>query len=310
MISASHTNNRIQSIRAFNRFYTDLIGVLRGGMHHTPYSLTDARVLYELNQREAMPISELRRAMNIDAGYLSRILRRFHADELIVRERSAHDGRQQVIKLTDSGKAAWTMLDERAAAQIRDLLSPLNDHDQHRLVSSMQTIRDVLEALPKPDAYLLRPLRPGDLGWVVHRHGAIYSEEYGFDEHFEALVARIVSDYVANHDPQRESAWIAEVDGKPAGSIFCMKKDDQTAQLRLLLVEPWARGTGIGGRLIEECIRFARRAGYTSMMLWTNNLMQSACRAYQRAGFTLVKESEPKTSYGREQVEQYWSRPL
>jgi DNA-binding MarR family transcriptional regulator/GNAT superfamily N-acetyltransferase len=278
-------------------------------MHHTPYSLTEARVLFELAQREATEVADLRQALAVDAGYLSRILARFQADRLVVRERSAADGRRQVIRLTDQGRAAFATLDRRSAEEIGGLLAKLTEEDQRRLVGAMAVIREVIEPAPRPDAYLLRPPRPGDLGWVVQRHGARYAEEYGWDETFEALVARIVADYADHRDPEREHAWIAEVDGVPAGCVFCTRKDDTTAQLRLLLVEPQARGLGIGGRLVEECLRFARRAGYQQIMLWTNDVLADARRIYQRAGFTLVDE-DPHHSFGHDLVGQHWTRKL
>lgn len=299
----------VAAVRAFNRFYTERIGVLGEGMHHTPYSLTEARVIFELGQREATEVAHLRQALAIDAGYLSRILARFQDDRLVVRERSAADARRQVIRLTDRGREVFTTLDRRSADEIGTLLAKLTDEDQRRLVGAMAVIQEVIEPAPRPDAYLLRPPRPGDLGWVVQRHGARYAEEYGWDETFEALVARIVADYADHRDTEREHAWIAEVDGAPVGCVFCMKQDDTTAQLRLLLVEPRARGLGIGGRLVEECLRFARRAGYQQIMLWTNDVLADARRIYQRAGFTLVDE-EPHHSFGRDLVGQHWTRRL
>jgi DNA-binding MarR family transcriptional regulator/GNAT superfamily N-acetyltransferase len=304
--------DRVAEVRAFNRFYTDTLGVLDEGLLHTPYTLTEARVLFELGQPTADrpgEVAELRRALAIDAGYLSRILARLQADRLVARERSAADGRRQVIRLTDAGRAARETLDQRSAGQIRALLAKLTDEDQRRLVAAMAVIRDVIEPARRSDAYLLRPLRPGDLGWVVHRHGVRYAEEYGWDETFEALVARIVADYAEHRDPQREHAWIAEVDGAPVGCVFCTRQDDPTAQLRLLLVEPPARGLGIGGRLVEECLRFARRAGYERITLWTNDVLAGARRIYERAGFALVTE-EPHHSFGHDLVGQHWSRSL
>lgn len=302
-------DQRVASVRAFNRFYTELIGVLDDGLLRTPYSLTEARVIFELAQHDAAEVADLRQALAIDAGYLSRILARFQTDGLVSRQRSAADGRRQVISLTEPGRAAFETLDARAAGEVRSLLAKLTGEDQARLVTAMAAIREVLEQAPRADAYLLRPLRPGDLGWVVHRHGVRYAEEYGWDESFEALVARIVADFVDHRDPRREDAWLAEVDGEPVGCVFCTRKDDQTAQLRLLLVEPRARGMGIGGRLVDECLRFARRAGYREITLWTNDVLADARRIYQRAGFQLVDE-RPHHSFGHDLVGQHWSRPL
>ncbi|MPZ88184.1 MAG: GNAT family N-acetyltransferase [Nitriliruptorales bacterium] len=305
----SATGDRVTTVRAFNRFYTGVIGVLREGLLGTPHSLTEARVLFELAQREPTDAADLRRSLDIDAGYLSRVLARFRTDGLATRERSAKDGRRQVIRLTEQGRVAFETLDARSADEIRGLLARLSDEDQRRLVGAMEVIREVLGGCPRRGAYVLRPLRPGDLGWVVHRHGVLYAEEYGWDETFEVLVARIVADYADHRDPRRENAWIADVNGEPAGCVFCMKKNERTAQLRILLVEPGARGMGIGARLVEECIRFAKRAGYEELILWTNDVLEHARRIYQRAGFELVDE-EPHHSFGHDLGGQHWSRKL
>ena len=299
----------VATVRAFNRFYTNLIGLLRGKYLDTPYSLTEARVLFELAQRDASEVTDLRRTVDIDAGYLSRILARFSSDGLITRQRSAADGRRQVITLTGDGRSVVAGLDARSAAQTRDMLATVHDDDRHRLLNAMHVITDVLAEAPPPRGYVMRAPQAGDMGWVVQRHGAMYAEEFGWDETFEALVARLVADYVDQRDPDREAAWIAEVDGTPAGCVFCMRKDDRTAQLRMLLVEPWARGLGIGSRLVEEVLRFARRAGYSDITLWTNDVLGSARRIYQRAGFTLDDEARHH-SFGKDLVEQNWSRRL
>lgn len=302
-------DDRVVAVRAFNRFYTNTIGVLHGGLLDTPYSLTEARVLFELAQREAMEVAELRRGLDIDAGYLSRILARFTSDELVTRERSDVDARRQVIRLTEVGRAAFSMLDQRQADDVQQLLARLSDEQQRRLLGAMDAIQQVLGEAPQSPGYVLRPPEPGDLGWVVHRHGVLYAQEYGWDASFEALVARVVSDYVDNHDPVREAAWIAEIDGERAGCVFCVRGDETTAKLRLLLVEPDARGTGIGTRLVEECLRFARRVGYQRMTLWTNDVLDAARRIYQRTGFELVDE-EKHRSFGRDLVGQHWARAL
>ena len=299
----------VATVRAFNRFYTNLIGLLRGKYLDTPYSLTEARVLFELGQRDASEVTDLRRTVDIDAGYLSRILARFSSDGLITRQRSAADGRRQVITLTGDGRSVVAGLDARSAAQTRDMLATVHDDDRHRLLNAMHVITDVLAEAPPPRGYVMRAPQAGDMGWVVQRHGAMYAEEFGWDETFEALVARLVADYVDHRDPDREAAWIAEVDGTPAGCVFCMRKDDRTAQLRMLLVEPWARGLGIGSRLVEEALRFARRAGYSDITLWTNDVLVGARRIYQRAGFTLDNEARHH-SFGKDLVEQNWSRRL
>ena len=297
---------RVDALRAFTRFYTNIIGVLQEGLLKTPYSLTEARVIFELAQRPETEVAELRRSLDVDAGYLSRILSRFESDRLIAKDRSPADGRRSVITLTRSGHKVFEMLNQRSAEENQRLMARLSNEDQRRLLDAMRVIRDLLEGAPRSRAVVLRPSGPGDYGWVVQRHGALYAEEYGWDESFEALVARIVADYVDHRDPRRESAWIAEVDGEPVGCIFCVKKTDKVAQLRLLLVEPRARGAGIGARLVDECMRFARRAGYSEMMLWTNDVLTSARRIYERAGFKLVEE-ERHHSFGHDLVGQNWS---
>lgn len=299
----------VAAVRAFNRFYTNMIGLLRGKYLDTPCSLTEARLLFELAQRDASEVSDLRRTVDIDAGYLSRILARFASDGRITRQRSAADARRQVISLTEVGRSVVAGLDARSAAQTRDMLAAVRDQDRRRLLDAMHVITDVLSGSPQPRGYVLRPPQAGDMGWVVQRHGALYAEEFGWDQTFEALVARIVADYVNHRDPVAEAAWIAEVDGTPAGCVFCVRKNDRTAQLRLLLVEPWARGLGIGSRLVEEVVRFARRAGYSGITLWTNDVLADARRIYQRAGFTLDDES-PHHSFGQDLTSQNWSRRL
>lgn len=302
-------DERVAAVRAFNRFYTDVIGVLGGGLLDTPYSLTEARLIFELAQQEAIEAPALRQRFELDAGYLSRILGRFERDGLVTRTRSLADARRQVIRLTAQGRAAYALLDARAATEVRHLLARLSEQDQQRLVAAMRAVSAVLDTIPPTDVGVLRPLQPGDIGWVVHRHGMVYAEEYGWDERFEALVGRIVADYVDHRDPQRENAWIAELDGERAGCVFCVKKDERTAQLRLLLVEPAARGMGLGTRLVEECLRFARRAGYEQITLWTNDVLHDARRIYERAGFELIEQAAHH-SFGRDLVGQHWARTL
>nr|WP_189178453.1 bifunctional helix-turn-helix transcriptional regulator/GNAT family N-acetyltransferase [Microbispora rosea] len=300
----------VPEVRAFNRFYTSVIGVLGAGMHDTPYSLTEARVLFELGTREAADAAGIRAALGLDPGYLSRILAKFETEGLISRERSAEDARRQVVRLTPKGRDTFGVLDRRSAAEIETLLAKLTDPERRRLVSAMGTVRSLLEQpAERREPYVIRPPRAGDLGWVVHRHGVIYSEEYGWGASFEALVARIVADYVDNHDPRREAAWIAEVRGEPVGCVFCVRKDDTTAQLRLLLVEPSARGMGIGGRLVHECLRFASAAGYRRITLWTRDVLVSARRIYQAAGFELV-EQHPGEESGIPVNDQIWAKDL
>jgi DNA-binding MarR family transcriptional regulator/GNAT superfamily N-acetyltransferase len=299
----------VAAVRGFNRFYTNVIGLLRGKYLDTPYSLTEARLLFELAQRDTSEVTDLRRMVDIDPGYLSRILARFASDGLITRERSVADGRKQVIQLTGSGRDVVAGLDARSAEETRDMLADLRGDDRRRLLDAMHVITETLTGAPSPRGYLLRAPRPGDMGWVVQRNGAVYAEEFGWDDSYEALVARIVADYVENRDPDAEAAWIAEVDGVLAGCVFCVREDATTARLRLLLVEPWARGLGIGGRLVDEVLRFARQAGYSRITLWTNDVLADARRIYQRAGFSLDDES-PHHRFGKDLMGQNWSRDL
>jgi DNA-binding MarR family transcriptional regulator/predicted GNAT family acetyltransferase len=298
---------RIGAVREFNRVYTNLIGLLHGSYLDSPYSLTEARVLFELAQGSEAEISALRGALDIDAGYLSRILARFETDGLITRERSAADARRRVIALTGPGRQAFAELDQRSAADIAGLLGRLTDAEQQRLTAAMGTIRDIVTADP-PAAFVLRAPQPGDLGWVIGRNAALYAQEYGWDASYEALVAQIVADFASRDDPG-EAAWIAELDGSPVGCVFCVRKSETTAQLRLLLVEPRARGRGLGARLVAECLAFARRAGYTEIVLWTNDVLTSARHIYQRAGFELI-DSDRHHSFGHDLVGQNWRLTL
>ncbi|HEU4540652.1 MAG TPA: GNAT family N-acetyltransferase [Jiangellaceae bacterium] len=307
--SVTVTSERVAAVRSFSRFFTSVIGVLDEGLLNSPYSLSEARVIFELAQADVTEVVALRRTLDLDPGYLSRILARFEADGLVARERSGTDGRRQTVRLTEAGHEVFRMLDSRSADQVEQLLGAIPDPDQQRVVAAMATIQSALAARPG-SSVRLRALRPGDLGWVVHRHGVLYADEYGWDATFEALVAQIVAHYVAGHDPHRENGWIAELDGQPVGCVFCVRGDDEnTAKLRLLLVEPSARGLGIGARLVDACVRFARGAGYHAITLWTNDVLAAACRIYQRAGFELVKE-EKHRSFGHDLVGQYWRLEL
>jgi DNA-binding MarR family transcriptional regulator/GNAT superfamily N-acetyltransferase len=303
--ASSPSIDQVAGVRAFNRFYTNVIGVLREGLLDSPHSLTEARVIFELAQREAMELVELRRLLEIDAGYLTRILARLQADGLVNKRRSSKDGRRQVISLTKNGQATFRMLDRRSSKEVASLLDPLGAEKRRRLLTAMDAIQEILEDSSPVAPLILREPRAGDYGWVISRHGALYAEEYGWDESFEALVARIVADHVEGRDPKREAAWIAELDGEPVGCVFCCRKEDPVAQLRLLLVEPPARGMGIGTRLVTECVCFARSADYDRITLWTNDVLEDARRIYERADFELTEE-EPHTSFGRELVGQTW----
>jgi DNA-binding MarR family transcriptional regulator/GNAT superfamily N-acetyltransferase len=281
----------VTELRAFNRFFTRRIGAVSDHFLQTPHSLPEARVLYELGLRPVTEVADLRRELAIDAGQLSRLLVRMDADGLISRERSAEDGRRQRVRLTEAGSAARAVLDERSAAENRRLLDDLGPADQARLLDAMQTVRRLLGDGPAtPPAVVLRPAEPGDLGWIVERHGALYAAEYGWGARFEAMVAHIVADFGDGHDPAREALWIAEAAGRRVGSIMCVDAGEGVAQLRLLLVEPSARGLGVGSSLVGECLEFARRTGYAEIRLMTNSVLFAARRIYAREGFTLVRE--------------------
>jgi DNA-binding MarR family transcriptional regulator/GNAT superfamily N-acetyltransferase len=303
--------DEIAVVRGFSRRYTGAIGVLQEGVYDTHYTLTEARVLYELGQTRApqLPteVLELRRTLDLDAGYLSRILARFEADRLLTRERSTVDARRQTVSLTDQGAAVSQELGERSNHQIRALLDGLSDEHRTCLVAAMRTIHEILDGT-SPDV-IIRQLRPGDYGWVVERNAYLYHQEYGWDFSYEALVARIVADYLDARDLKRENAWMAETRGARVGCVFCMREDEETARLRLLLVDPAARGLGLGSRLVDECVAFARRVGYKQLVLWTNDVLTSARHIYQRAGFELV-ESAPHHSFGHDLVGQTWRLPL
>jgi DNA-binding MarR family transcriptional regulator/GNAT superfamily N-acetyltransferase len=302
------TTSRAAAFRAFNRMWTARIGVLDAHLHDTPYSLTEARVIFELAQRPSTEVSTLRADLELDAGYLSRILARFKRDGLVTIESSDADGRRQIARLSKTGRRAYQTLDSRSQKEVEALLATLSDADQQRLLGALREIDRVLNK-PAPGIVVLRAPRAGDLGWIVERHGTLYAREYGWNEEFEALVARIVGDYVAKRDPRREAAWIAEVDGERVGCVMCVKKTESTAQLRLLLVEPTARGLGIGRKLVDECIRFARDQRFKKIVLWTNDVLVSARRIYEAAGFELI-ESGKHRSFGHDLVEQTWQMAL
>ena len=301
----------VEDVRGFNRFYTRVLGLLRPDLAGSRFGLTEARVLFELAHRRDVAVADLRRDLDLDAGYLSRILSGFTASGFVAREKSADDGRRQVVRLTDEGRRAFAELDELQADAIAKMLEPLDDGQRGELVTSMGRIRRTLGDEPRWRGLLLRPPAPGDLGWVVERHGYRYAAEYGWDTSFEALVARIVADFAERADTKREAAWIAELDGERVGCVFCTAADatGDTAQLRLLIVEPAARGAGVGTRLVDECLRFARRAGYRRITLWTNDVLVAARRIYERAGFRCDRR-EAHHSFGQDLVGEYWSRDL
>ncbi len=303
----------VQSVRRFNRFYTKQIGVLNQGLLQSPFSLAEVRVLYELAQRERATAVELARELALDDGYLSRMLRSFRKRGLVARKPALDDRRQHLLALTPRGRTVFASLNARSEAQIATMLRDLSPAEQKRLIDAMGAIEGLLRrdepTQPGRTPYLLRPHRPGDMGWVVYRHGVLYSQEYGWDERFEALVAGIVAQFIEHFDPQRDRCWIAEKDGDNVGSVFLVKHTGTVAKLRLLLVEPRARGLGIGHRLVDECVCFARQAGYRKVTLWTNSVLHAARRIYEQAGFLLVKE-EPHQSFGENLMGQTWDLTL
>ncbi len=311
LTDAGRPADEVAAVRAFNRFYTRLIGVLGEGIADSPHSLAEARVLFELARAEQIEVVDLRDWLGLDAGYLSRIVARFERDGLVRRERSPHDGRRLVLGLTSEGRDAFAALDRQATAEIEALLAGLDAAGRRHLLAAMRTIEGLFA--PRPGgpvtSYVLRPPEPGDLGWIVERHGALYAAEYGWDDEFEAWVAQTVADYRRTRDQAREAVWIAEVDGERAGCVGCVRDDDETARLRWLLVEPSARGAGVGARLVDECLRFARRSGYRRITLWTYDVLADARRIYERAGFTL-DDQRPERAFGHDLVQQNWSREL
>ena len=291
---------RVHAVRGFNRFYTRRIGLLRQSWLGTDFSLAEARVLFELAHHQQPTATDLGRELDLDAGYLSRVLRDFERRGLVRRERSATDARRSHLSLTRAGKTAFGTLNQRTHDDVAAMLQHLSIGDQQRVVAAMRTIEDALgdgRAAP-PGPYLIRPPHAGDLGWIVHRQGVLYAEEWGYDEHFEALAAGIVADFVKHFRPARERCWIAEKNGEIAGSVLLVRGSETVAKLRLLYVEPSARGAGIGGRLIDECIAFARRARYRRLRLWTQSELAAARRLYKKAGFTLTAK-QPHDSFGR-----------
>jgi len=300
----------VQAIRKFNRFYTRQIGLLDEGLLKTRFSLTEGRVLYELAHRRKPTATELARELALDPGYLSRMLQSFRRQGLIERTPSADDARQTLLSLTAKGRKAFGSLDARANQDVARLLARLSPARQQDLRTAMNSIEGTLaprEQQPVP--YLLRSHRPGDMGWIVHRHGVLYFQEYGWDEHFEALVAEVVAQFVQKFDSRREHCWIAERAGEILGCVLLVRHTKTAARLRLLLVEPAARGLGIGKRLVEECIRFARQAGYRKIVLWTNHVLLAARHIYEKAGFRVVKR-ERHHSFGHDLIGETWELKL
>ena len=299
---------RVDAVRRFNRFYTRRIGALQPGYLGSPFPLPQARVLYELGQRGESTASALGADLDLDLGYLSRLLHGLRRQGLVQGEASREDARRVRLSLTAKGRKAYQQLDARSRDEVAGMLGQLAAPEQARLVSALQTVESVLESERRSEI-AVRPHRPGDMGWVVHRHGALYFKEYGWDERFEALVAGIAKDFVDDFDPERERCWIAEMGGEPVGSVFVVKQNRTTAKLRLLLVEPEARGRGVGRRLVAECIAFARAKGYRKLVLWTQSNLAAARALYKAAGFRRIRQ-ERHRSFGYDLTGEYWELGL
>lgn len=303
------TTSQIAALRDFNRFYTRRIGVIDGAAS-SPFSLAEARVLYELAHRQQPTATDIRKALGLDAGYMSRILTDFERRKLVTREQSKTDERQKFLVLTSKGRRAFAPLDQRSDRDVNAMLEPLSSMHRKQLVDAVQTVRSLLGDVSSPATpYLLRTHQPGDMGWMVHRQAILYANEYGWDESYEALAAEIVAHFIKNYDPKRECCWVAEQNGERIGAVFVAKGSDTIAKLRLLHVEPQARGLGIGKRLVDECIRFSHQAGYQKLTLWTQSILLAARHIYQQAGFRLVRE-EPHHSFGKDLVAETWEIEL
>jgi DNA-binding MarR family transcriptional regulator/GNAT superfamily N-acetyltransferase len=286
----TQAGQRIGAVRAFNRFYPLKVGLLSPGYLHSSFSITEARVIYELAQRPETAVAELRLDLGLDAGYLSRMLSRLEGEGLIARKPSREDRRRQVVKLTAKGRRTFATLDRRSSEELGEILTRYTEEQQRRLVEAMGTIRTILGEPSERRRAEIRRARIGDHGWVLERHAHLYPPGPGWGEPFVALVARVIAEYLDDPDADHERAWIAELDGQRAGGVYCVRKSDEVAQLRLLFVDDWARGHGLGRRLVDRCIRFARQRGYQRMVLWTNNSLASARRIYDAAGFVQTNE--------------------
>jgi len=300
---------RVAAVRRFNRFYTQHIGVLHDGWLDSPFSLTEARVLYEIRQRDGATATEIGRDLGLDAGYMSRMLRRFQKSGFVRKETSPEDGRQSFLFLTARGEKAFAPLEARTLSQVGGMLDRLSPPQQDHLVEALRTAEELMSERPKAADVVLREPKPGDLGWIVERHAVLYHEEFGWTGNFEAVCAQIVADFQNKFDPAHDRCWIAEVHGQRVGSVFLVKDSDSVARLRLLLVEPSARGLGIGKRLTDECLRFARERGYKSVTLWTHSILTAARHIYKEAGFKLTS-SEKRKSFGKDVVSEYWDLAL
>jgi DNA-binding MarR family transcriptional regulator/GNAT superfamily N-acetyltransferase len=301
--------SHVDAVRRFNRFYTRRIGVLQSSYLGQPFPLPQARVLYEIGQRGECTASELGAELDIDLGYLSRLLQGLKRQRLVQGERASHDARQVRLELTPKGRKAFAALDESSRRATGDMLAPLSGGERSALIGALGTVEQVLEARKSKAEITLRPHRPGDMGWVVERHGVLYESEHGWGARFEALVADIVAKFLREFDSKREQCWIAEAGGDRVGSVFVVDEGRGTAKLRLLLIEPQVRGQGLGQRLVEECVAFAQNAGYRKLVLWTHDNLTAARAIYTKLGFRLVK-SEPHRQFGVPVVGEYWELPL
>jgi DNA-binding MarR family transcriptional regulator/N-acetylglutamate synthase-like GNAT family acetyltransferase len=301
-------NARIAAVRSFNRFYTKKIGLLSGPVLLSKFSLTEARVLYELAHRKATTAAELCGDLGLDAGYLSRILQRFASKGLVSRRQSQTDGRETILKLTPRGGEAFAPLQARQNAEVAAILEEIPENEQERAIAAMREIQTAFSS-GAGEPYIIRFHQPGDMGWVISRHGALYAQEYGWDITFEAYVADTTAKFIRDFNPKRERCWIAERNGRNAGSVFLFDKGDNIAQLRMLIVDPEARGLGIGHRLVDECIRFARQCRYSKMLLWTVDLLTAARKIYDQAGFKLI-ESTKTHAFGSDHSDEWWELPL
>ncbi|KSV75157.1 bifunctional helix-turn-helix transcriptional regulator/GNAT family N-acetyltransferase [Sinorhizobium sp. Sb3] len=307
-MSPQQIDDRALTVRRFNRFYTRLIGLLHEHLLASAFSLTEVRILYELAHRPALTATDLCRELGLDAGYLSRVIAGFEKKGLVEKTRSPADGRVAQLELTGAGRATFQPLEDASQREVVAMLEKLSVPEQRQLVAAMGEIESLLRDERTP-GYILRDPQPGDMGWIIHRQGALYAQEYGWSTEFEALVAEIIVKYMRDYDPASDRCWIAEKDGKVVGSVFLVRHDATTAKLRLLYVEPSARGLGIGRRLVEECMRHARFQGYRRMVLWTNAGLDAARHIYEKAGFALIEE-EQHHSFGKDLTGQTWARDL
>ena len=309
-MSPTNSDQAVTAVRAFNRFYTRKLGVLEPKLLHSPFTLQEARILYEIRHRPACTATDLTRDLGLDPGFVSRTLQALRRRQIVTREPAKHDGRINELSLTATGRTAQAELERRSREEVGSLLASLDDTQRAAVVGAMTTIEQTLEQpTQKPAAFLLRSHRPGDIGWVISSQAKAYAGEYGWDISYEALVAEICAQFIRNYDPSREHCWIAEAGGEPLGSIFLVKGSDDVAKLRLLLVEKKARGLGVGRALVDQCIRSAREKGYKEMTLWTQSILVAARGIYQAAGFRRVKE-EPHHSFGVDLVGETWEMEL